>query len=123
MSDRLTEIRERLDKATPGPWEYGTGDFCHETGWTIGHRVNHVLLYADFEADAALAAHAPEDIAWLLAERDHLAAKVARVEAEVSEHWSYMTSRSAKFGRTGSECVCGECRVMRVLLAEEPPDA
>ena len=82
MTDRLAEIRVRLEAATPGPWfatscpdkhsddgpdfwlidavpspnqETEVAEICHKPGGKSGHN-------ADFIA------HAPEDIAWLLEE-------------------------------------------------------
>jgi hypothetical protein len=54
MPDRLAEIRARLDAATPGEWPFG-------------EMVRHLL-----PPDADLIAHAPADIAWLLAEVERL---------------------------------------------------
>lgn len=73
MPDRLQDIRARLDAATPGPWER----------WKDGMRVwSRVPPDAPFGVDVAdvyashatadLIAHAPEDIAWLLAEVERL---------------------------------------------------
>lgn len=62
MSDRINEIKSRLDAATPGPWhnvypfivanEYMQGGICTVE---IGQK-----------PDADLIAHAPADIAWLI---------------------------------------------------------
>lgn len=63
---RLTEIRERLDAATPGPWQCthtrGDGSFI----WTdmADGEVVASLVYQDL--DARFIAHAPQDIADLL---------------------------------------------------------
>lgn len=48
VTERLQEIRQRLDAATPGDWPFG-------------ELARHLL-----PADADLIAHAPADIAWLL---------------------------------------------------------
>lgn len=58
MPDRLNEIRARLDAATPGPYEWH--------GCPPG--------------DAAFLTNAPADIAWLLAEVERLAKRVAMYE-------------------------------------------
>lgn len=69
MSDRLAEIRARLDAATPGPWHWGRNEsesFC----WIM--RSHGAYGQYDHHADtrtpddAHLIAHAPADIAWLL---------------------------------------------------------
>lgn len=86
MSDRLAEIRARLDAATPGPW-FATPEMLAAGGSHIAGRSpwvsvpTHVIarcsrLASDrkrgpdkaAEANAELIAHAPEDIAYLLAE-------------------------------------------------------
>ena len=75
MTDRLTEIRARLDAATPGPWvvtgqEILTVAVDGQTGWES--------LVADVwhrDRDADLIAHAPADIAWLLDEVERLRAQ------------------------------------------------
>jgi hypothetical protein len=76
---RAQEIQERLDKATPGPWEavevarsvYGTP--IHSPIGT-GARMDEGAHIANAFSDAEFIAHAPEDIAWLLA-------RVAELEA------------------------------------------
>lgn len=32
----LDALRQVAEAATPGPWEHGTGDWCHMSGWQIG---------------------------------------------------------------------------------------
>jgi hypothetical protein len=70
VTGREAEIRARLEAATPGPWEVraalGTG-LLH-----VSHADSEVgrppiAQFAE-AADAALIAHAPADLAWLLAE-------------------------------------------------------
>ena len=74
MSDRLAEIRARLDAATPGPWE-NTDDWSVVTA-VVRQRSkwlpDYEMLVADVgqPVNADLIAHAPADIAWLLAEND-----------------------------------------------------
>jgi hypothetical protein len=70
---RLAEIRERLAAVTPGEWAYTAGVLKHyvslgddqhiglqELHWRDGHQTRA-------EEDAQFIAHAPVDIAWLLA--------------------------------------------------------
>lgn len=66
MSNRLQEIRARLDAATPGPWE--EGGFDRPWSVTAGRFVLDERSSATRQADADLIAHAPADIAWLLDE-------------------------------------------------------
>jgi hypothetical protein len=89
MSDRLSEIRARLDKATPGPWEvvgYGT------SGVTIAHPnegyhdLNVLKTTDDWPpnaADAELIAHAPEDIQWLAGEVERLRVLLSERDQEI----------------------------------------
>jgi hypothetical protein len=66
MSDRLSEIRARLDKATPGPWMHGVQQGFH---WVDTRPDLTVITIADdvpTDADAELIAHAPGDIRHLL---------------------------------------------------------
>ena len=89
MSDRLAEIRARLDAATPGPWAVmyrGTphcvvvksldqnpdeGRSWWVMAWPRG-RKRDALAQPAMDNNADLIAHAPADIAWLLEEVDNL---------------------------------------------------
>ena len=102
--DRLTEIRARLEKATPGPWQVYEAKHPHALGGVhteryIGTVQEHpqwhgplpvvtllvgvgehkgdpgVPMLGIDQDDADLIAHAPEDIAYLLSELDRLAKK------------------------------------------------
>jgi hypothetical protein len=77
--DQLSAIRERLDAATPGPWEAGTAACCPDMGWVDGPKgavcpqftatkVTHSLD----ANDADLIAHAPTDLRALLDEVERL---------------------------------------------------
>ena len=48
-------------------------------------------------------------------ERDRLTDTLDWVRAVCAEHWEYQTRREAKFGRTGSSCICHACEVMRAI--------
>lgn len=63
MSDRLQEIRARLDAATPGPWVPVLINGVESPGIR-----NPVPTWAQND----LIAHAPADIAWLLDEVERL---------------------------------------------------
>ena len=75
QDDRLTEIAARLDGISPYPWTPSRSfTFWH------GNRPDGDEVFAcDVEADATFIAHAPADIAWLLADRAGLAAEVTRL--------------------------------------------
>lgn len=93
MSDRLQEIRARLDAATPGPWR--VIEPLQQTA-----RPARRMIVADLEAaqqsseignvqmswfDTRFITHAPDDIAWLLAEIDALRERVAVLRAEIAD--------------------------------------
>lgn len=74
--DRLDEIRERCEAATPGPW------FSHEShNWhkdppkeyfIITRGMREVVASWVETSDAQFIAHAREDIPWLLAMLDEM---------------------------------------------------
>ena len=87
MSDRLKEIAERAEKATPGPWEYYGGRSI-DTPPIHADEANYGIPDEGFEggyqfycsaddgawryADGEFIAHAREDIPFLLAEIERL---------------------------------------------------
>lgn len=87
MSDRLQEIRARLDAATPGPWRILHHDLCCGESWVRDESGYHVgtSLYSNDEKrdeNLSLIAHAPADIAWLLDEVERL-----RESCDVERAW------------------------------------
>lgn len=79
MSDRIEEIRARWAKATPGPWEALPGVRGY---WCVqGPKETPNSAFPWFEGDAEAIAHAPEDIAYLLAELE-----AARASNESPNH-------------------------------------
>ena len=111
MSDRIDAIRDRLAKATPGPWETvpTTGNAVASPDgdgyWTdVADRI-------ESEPDADLIANAPADLAYLLAELDKAwAASVVHVS-----HYD-MEARAAHFNE-------GYEAAMSQHLAEDPSAA
>lgn len=103
QTDRLKQIRERLDAATPGPWtcnlNHADGEQyderrLDERDWDsanggIDGATRAVLIPWDYEgysagayiraADAAFIAAAPSDVAWLLGEVESLRAALTDV--------------------------------------------
>lgn len=88
---RAEEIRERLDAATPGPWT--------RFGWLIAKPEVDIVQWAyvdmppaewtdDEDSPAArtleFIAHAPVDVAWLLADRDRLTEQLSELQAALS---------------------------------------
>jgi len=84
---RIDEIRERLDKATPGPWHLHSqegGDIHDITGRVDDE--HGVIIYAECESsDADLIANAPADLAWCLRKIERLSAKLAMVSLIVDD--------------------------------------
>ena len=91
MTDRLDEIRKRLGAATPGPWhiERMKHSLKHseiwlqpedEHAWSLD--CNTYQPNSKDEANAQLIAHAPEDIAYLLAEVERLQADLQKAYQE-----------------------------------------
>ena len=87
MTDRLEEIRQRAEAATPGPWvAYGNTVDQEKTGWhqVVGTELTG-LPYMTYERlttkneDATFIAHAREDIPYLLAEAERLRIALASV--------------------------------------------
>ena len=64
------------------------------------------LAYGLPNADGALIAAAPD-----------LLAAVRDVLAALAPHWDAQVRREAKFGRSGSACVCEACNAVRALIA------
>jgi len=74
MSDRLQEIEERLNKITPGKWEwglYGDNQGLHadkRTGKAILHGFDSDDVFPNRLEDGDFIVHASEDIKWLIEE-------------------------------------------------------
>jgi len=92
--DRVTEIRERLEAATGGPWsredfvdvdQDGTYDLAHVTAPDPDEpdiAVQGIALGL-LRHDADLIANTPSDLAYLLTENAALRGRLAAVEASV----------------------------------------
>ncbi|WP_026931182.1 hypothetical protein [Glycomyces tenuis] len=89
MTSRIEAIAARLAAATPGPWIYENGSVIHGFDDADTHYVTDQVGAADddppigsfmFRADAELAAHAPDDLAWLVQEHHRLQSRVAYLE-------------------------------------------
>jgi hypothetical protein len=94
VTDRTEEIRARVAKVTPGPWHLFTNRHPTSDGqrWGCVEKKRHPaggagtpLLDGCYwtgerqRADADLIAHAPADLAWLLAENDRLRAALNHI--------------------------------------------
>lgn len=84
----IEEIRERWTRATPGPWRRQVSETYvgRPTGWYIGSDIRGIAktTRGDDQAktDADAIAHAPEDIAFLLAEIERLTATQNKVSSK-----------------------------------------
>lgn len=86
----LAPIKERLAKATPGPWRVWRDPdptkvraTAVETAWCHGDIEGDTELITDYlptDADATFIANAPEDIAALVAEVERLREQVEAVK-------------------------------------------
>ena len=116
--DRLTQIEERLANATPGPWEADAGEVSQHWSrpqpWltVVGREVDCMShCYGgstkgiEREPDAALIAHAPTDLAALVA-------FARRVEAVLDDHVS-----------TNEQVFDELDRAMRTMRGEDGPTA
>jgi len=95
----IDAIRDRLGKATPGPWEWQTDDWNGGySGLAAGSDASVNVLYPDHcnegdsgaawfsedtlsAADASLIAHAPADLAALLEYAERLEAALVAIKA------------------------------------------
>ena len=96
MTDtRIDEIRERWEKATPGPWAVQHNDLGYVDRIFAPHQDRHkpggiyditrgaaisMPSSEEGEANASAIAHAPEDIACLLSIIDEQKARIDRLE-------------------------------------------
>ena len=85
MSDRLQEIRARLDMATTGPWRMSS-----QVGvWVMVHgphnvEVAHALTYMSHD-NGPLISNAPSDLAWCCGEIESLRSKIAELHDKAEE--------------------------------------
>lgn len=88
-ADEFAEIRERLAKATPGPWYLGYDDngfyYVRAEGMPSPYIVATGGEGGIDEANALLAAHAPTDISRLLSALDSANARIKELERTVEE--------------------------------------
>lgn len=72
--DELKAIRERADKATPGPWVGGDGEYDDVCAAIPNSNDNAVYLIIEcmYKNDVSFVAHARQDIPALVAEVERL---------------------------------------------------
>lgn len=103
--ERLDAIQERVDTATRGPWAVDSDDpayiiYPEKGGWdglVIAHVVEQDGALFPVEHNGSLIAHAPQDLADLLAEVERLRAlttvddaMVKRATHAIAAHWHDM---------------------------------
>lgn len=131
MSDettRLDEIAERLEAATPVPWQaYGTtvaamtgpGD-CGGCSGLPSPAHEPACLWSEIagadEPDAELIAHAPADLSSLLAVVREVAARHHRTAASEDPAWQYVTGlRDAYCAHCLADWPCPDARALEAL--------
>ena len=129
--DRLTEIRQRTEAATPGPWDSKTNRHpeCNGEpwGWISGASGNITWSGSAGKANADFIAHSREDIPYLLSEVDRLNALhkreiiitgeyaqrvidlTARAEAAEAERDAAVEDMTAVLKRD-SDDICAYCK-------------
>jgi hypothetical protein len=107
---RIQQIRDRLGAASQGPWH--AVDLRHQRGGQIrifpkrGMFLANVLRSGDNpDADAALIANAPADIAWLLDQLQEALNRLPGIDARCSEPDCGEPLRLIEIGAVGH---CGE---------------
>ena len=100
--DRLEEIRQRTEAATPGPWDSKTNRHpeCNGEpwGWISGASGNITWSGSAGKANADFIAHSREDIPYLLSEADRLNALHKReiiITGEYAQRVIDVTARAA----------------------------
>jgi hypothetical protein len=96
MTDRKAEIRERDEKATPGPWKLfhflqGVYEVCKADNYACGG-----VCVSHIKADADFIAHARSDIPWLLSLVDEFEAQVASERDKALEEAAALCEKEAE---------------------------
>ena len=111
----LAGIEKRANAATEGPWFQGRNGRPHESTRDVySKREPH----EPDSHDIATYMHSDEDAAFIADARTAVPALTAAVRdvlAALTPHWDAQVRREAKFGRSGSACVCEVCDAVRAL--------
>lgn len=106
----LAGIEQRTAAATAETFEVTYGTRERARVWIEDDTTPFAEFIVGDAADAQLFAHARTDL-------DALTAAVRDVLTALAPHWDAQVRREAKFGRSGSACVCEACDAMRALAA------
>lgn len=79
---RIDEIRERMERATPGPWSIAR-DCVHDVWAGIQGEFIDMEICCDNEANASFVANCRSDIPFLLAENERLTERCEKLEANI----------------------------------------
>ena len=108
--DRLEEIRQRTEAATPGPWDAKTNCYpeCNGEpwGWISGASWHITWSGSKGQINADFIAHSREDIPYLLSEVDRLTA--ALTESQRRERAAVEDLKLALIDETLDPCNCCE---------------
>ena len=130
---RLAEIRERLAAATPGPWElYATernviaitkgrmrSGYRREIVHWSGFDCSNIDDPGQVRANAALIAHAPSDLAYLLDEIARLTRELEQARKLIRE---LVDDEDAGLVWTGTSVVCAYCSASYLYDVEHDRD-
>ncbi len=127
MTERLAQIRQRCEAATPGPWVEEDGFILTAAGQRM------VADFVPFSANSEFMAAARDDVPYLLAEIERLRAEVARLEAkskalraECSDLWEVIERTKDALRDYDGICLEGAQGAWEILqgaLDEEPNNA
>jgi len=130
-SDRLTEIRERLEAATPGPWGLVRCDAeCGDIDWQAQQEqrpfqvITTILEVLNGRArqDATVIANAPDDIRHLLEAVDRLRdalESIALIGIDMPAAWG---DRESFLQRQLWEAVARATRALTPVVEVQAPD-
>jgi len=116
MTTKLNEIRARLEAATPGPWYVSQGNhnlimakvpnyYAYEV---IADAAQRGDFYSKADVNAALIAHAPTDIAKLLAVVEVLSAGLQDLRASLNCPYCITNHNIANKALTKADEILGE---------------
>lgn len=115
--DRLASIEQRLAAATPGPWRKDGSPLRTDSfnvrglpeNTSYDYRGDAVAVTGDSEfgacngADAALIAHAPDDLRWLIDRLREAEAERDDARADADARFAHSDHKAAKFYRRWRE--------------------